>query len=103
MSPEETVHRRPHGEPWSARSSLVPHNVYVGGNRTSVRLEPVIWDALRSIANRQEISLQHLISGIARRRTAGTLSSAIRAYVVAYLFSRVPDAQLASGLQESLN
>jgi predicted DNA-binding ribbon-helix-helix protein len=37
-----------------AASSLVIRNVVVGGHRTSVRLEPIMWEALRDIALRQK-------------------------------------------------
>ena len=87
---------RAHREPESTQSSLVPHNIYVAGNRTSVRLEPVIWDVLQSIANRQEIGLRDLISEVDRRRTAKNLSSAIRAYVVGYLWSKLSEDSKAA-------
>jgi predicted DNA-binding ribbon-helix-helix protein len=74
----------------------VPHNVYVAGKRTSVRLEPVIWDALQGIASRQEIGLHDLVSEIDRRRTAQNLSSAIRAYVVGYLWSKLSEDSKAA-------
>ena len=78
--------RRPHGERGSVPSSLVRHNVYVAGHRTSVRLEPVIWRALQDIAHQQKVTLRDLVSDIDRSRTlSGGLSSAIRAYVVSYL------------------
>ena len=67
------------------------HNIYVDGNRTTVRLEPIIWDTLQGIARQEEITVHDLVSEIDRQRTAGNLSSAIRAYVVAYLLSRLPE------------
>jgi predicted DNA-binding ribbon-helix-helix protein len=75
-----------HSERESVRSSLMPHNVYVAGHRTSVRLESVIWRALQDIARQQKVTVHDLVSDIDRRRTvSGGLSSAIRAYVVVYL------------------
>ncbi len=38
-------------------SSLVSRNVRVVGRRTSVRLEPVMWQALADISAREEISV----------------------------------------------
>jgi len=67
------------------------HNVYVAGHRTNVRLEPIIWDTLQGVARQKEITVHDLVSEIDRQRTVGTLSSAIRAYVVAYLLSRLPE------------
>ena len=78
-----------HEEHEGVRSSLVMHNVYVAGHRTNVRLEPIIWDTLQGIARQKEITVHDLISEIDRQRTVGNLSSAIRAYVVAYLLTRL--------------
>ena len=88
VDPESVVSLRPDRVQRSDRSSLEMHNVYVAGNRTTVRLEPIIWDALQRIARQQEASLHDLISEIDRRRTTKNLSSVIRAYVVAYLLNR---------------
>ena len=84
--------RRSPREPESVPSSLVMHNIVVDGRRTTVRLEPVIWDALQSIARQEEVTLHDLVSDINRRRTASSLSSGIRAYVVIYLSAGLRDA-----------
>jgi predicted DNA-binding ribbon-helix-helix protein len=63
------------------------HNIVVDGHRTTVRLEPVIWDALRDIARQQAVTVHNLVSAIAGRRTASSLSSEIRTYVVVQLFA----------------
>jgi len=67
------------------------HNIYVDGNRTTVRLERVIWDTLQSIASQQGCSFHDLVSDIERRWTPKNLSSAIRAYVVMYLLTRLSE------------
>jgi predicted DNA-binding ribbon-helix-helix protein len=63
-------------------ASLTIRNVVVAGHRTSVRLEPVMWEALRDIARRRDMPLNHLVTEIARRRTAPSLTAAIRVYIV---------------------
>jgi predicted DNA-binding ribbon-helix-helix protein len=63
-------------------SSLVIHNVVVGGHRTSVRLEPVMWDALSDIGRRLRVSTHDLVTDIDRLRTASSLTAAIRVYIV---------------------
>jgi predicted DNA-binding ribbon-helix-helix protein len=63
-------------------SSLVIHNVVVGGHRTSVRLEPVMWDALHDIAHRLRATTHDLVTEIDRERTASSLTAAIRVYIV---------------------
>ena len=68
---------------------LVMHNVCVAGNRTTVRLEPIIWDALQDIADAHGLSVHDLVTDIDRRRATKNLSAEIRAYVVGYLLGRV--------------
>jgi predicted DNA-binding ribbon-helix-helix protein len=66
----------------SAPSSLVIHNVVVGAHRTSVRLEPVMWDALQDIASHQHVTVHDLVTEIDRERSASSLTAAIRVYIV---------------------
>jgi len=65
-------------------SSLVIHNVVVAGRRTSVRLEPVMWEALQDIARRQERTVHDVVTQIDRERSASSLTAAIRVYIVAF-------------------
>src|SRR5690349_115726 len=76
------LHRRArrHSEP--ATSSLVIRNVVVGGHRTSVRLEPIMWEALRDISVRRKVTIHDLVTEIDRERTASSLTAAIRVYFV---------------------
>src|SRR2546423_2486917 len=66
----------------SPSSSLVIHNVVVAGHRTSVRLEPVMWEALQEIARRQETNINQLVTEIDRRRYSSSLTPAIRLHIV---------------------
>jgi len=66
----------------NAPSSLVIHNVVVGDRRTSVRLEPIMWDALNDIAHRLGMTVHDLVTEIDRERTASSLTAAIRVYIV---------------------
>ena len=63
-------------------SSLAMHNVVVGGRRTSVRLESVMWEALRDIARRRDVTIHDLVTDIDRRRSESSLTAAIRVYIV---------------------
>ena len=65
-------------------AGLSLRNLAVHGRRTSVRLEPVLWDALRDIARRREMTIHELATEIATHRTAGNLTAAIRVYIVEY-------------------
>jgi predicted DNA-binding ribbon-helix-helix protein len=66
----------------SPSSSLVIHNVVVAGRRTSVRLEPVMWEALQEIVRQQETNINQLVTEIDRRRNSSSLTAAIRVYIV---------------------
>jgi predicted DNA-binding ribbon-helix-helix protein len=79
----------------SSPSSLVIHNVVVAGRRTSVRLEPVMWDALHDIALRRRTRMHSLIIEIDRERTASTLTAAIRVYIVDFYRAAAMPAQHA--------
>tara|TARA_R110002094_G_scaffold82134_1_gene87200 strand:+ start:299 stop:544 length:246 start_codon:yes stop_codon:yes gene_type:complete len=68
-------------------SPLVTRNVNVGGRRTSVRLEPDLWEALRDIAAREERSMHEICSDIDRTRGDTRLTSAMRIYIVNYFRS----------------
>ena len=63
-------------------SSLVIRNVVVAGHRTSVRLEPVMWQALIEIARLRQESVHELVTAIDRDRTASSLTAAIRVFIV---------------------
>ncbi len=58
-------HGRPQGRTSSGPSTLVKRNIVVGSRRTTVRLEPTIWDALCEICKREDTRLNDLCSRIA--------------------------------------
>ena len=66
----------------SSPSPLAIHNIVVGGHRTSVRLEPAMWDALQDIAHRRQVTVHDLVTDIDRSRTTSGLTAAIRVYIV---------------------
>jgi predicted DNA-binding ribbon-helix-helix protein len=70
-------------------SSLARHNIVVAGHRTTVRLEPVLWDALRDIARRRQVTVDALLTEIDSLRTTPGLTSAIRVYVVEFYHNAV--------------
>jgi predicted DNA-binding ribbon-helix-helix protein len=66
-------------------STLVSRNVTVNGRRTSVRLEPEMWTALRDIATREKCTIHDLCSLVGQRRAGGTsLTAAIRIFLMLY-------------------
>jgi predicted DNA-binding ribbon-helix-helix protein len=74
--------RRPGGPREPSPSALTIRNVVVGGHRTSVRLEPVMWEALREIARIEQVGLNELVTYIDGRRERLSLTAAIRVHIV---------------------
>lgn len=89
--------QRSRSERESAPSSLVMRNISIAGHRTSIRLEPVFWEALSSIARRQDMTIHELVTNIDRSRTVSSLSSAIRTFVVIYFSAGAREAQVLCG------
>jgi predicted DNA-binding ribbon-helix-helix protein len=93
--------RRPQGPRELPPSALTIRNVVVAGHRTSVRLEPLMWEALRDIARAREMALNDLVTEIDRQRQAPSLTAAIRVYIVDFYRSAArigarPDARRAT-------
>ncbi|MGB0571821.1 MAG: ribbon-helix-helix domain-containing protein [Alphaproteobacteria bacterium] len=63
------------------QSTNKKRSVVVAGHRTSVSLENVFWEHLRSIAKSRRISVNDLVTEIDRNRD-GSLSSAIRVFIL---------------------
>ena len=69
-------------------TSLRIRNVVVAGHRTSVRLEPLMWDSLQEIAMEQGLNVNQLVTQIKRSAGRSSLTSAIRVYIVDFYRSR---------------
>ena len=90
--------RRPPRHQETSPSSLVIRNVVVAGHRTSVRLEPVMWEALQDIARQQQLTIHDLVTRIDRERTASSLTAAIRVYIVDFYRAAAPHPEPAETL-----
>ena len=67
------------------RNSLVIRNVKVHGHRTSVRLEPQMWDSLTEICRREFCTPDDVCSYVAERKpTDDSLSSSLRVFMLDY-------------------
>ena len=84
------------------RSSLVIRNIVVAGHRTSVRLEPAMWEALLEIARLQQTNINQLVTEIDRQRDASSLTAAIRVYIVDFYRSAAAHADRAANLEPAL-
>jgi predicted DNA-binding ribbon-helix-helix protein len=67
------------------RSTLVSRNVVVSGRRTSVRLEPEMWDGLREVCLRERANLHQICTTVSLQKLEDTsLTAAIRVFVMRY-------------------
>jgi predicted DNA-binding ribbon-helix-helix protein len=65
-------------------STLISRNVTVDGHRTSVRLEPAMWDALAYVCKAEGKSVHRLVTQIAQRHDESSLTAAIRVFLMRY-------------------
>ena len=72
-------------------STLVNRNVTVAGRRTSIRLEPAMWDALRQICEREHKPCNELVTQIDQERIESSLTAAIRVYILRYFSAAATD------------
>ncbi len=77
-------------------STLINRNVTIGRRRTSLRLEPAMWDALEEICRREEMSQHEICATIDERRRASSLTAAIRVFIVNYVRAAATEAGHAS-------
>ena len=77
----------------SAQSSLISRNITIFDRRTSIRLEPEMWDALNHIAEREKCTIHDLCSLIyIRKRKETSLTAAIRVFLMLYFRSASSEA-----------
>lgn len=65
-------------------TTLRSRNIIVGSHRTSMRLEPEMWEGLTDIARRERITINELCSRVNSRRRQSSLTSAMRVFILAY-------------------
>lgn len=67
------------------KSSLVSRNITINGRRTSVRLEPEMWQALREIAERERCTIHEICSLVQlKKHKNSSLTAAIRVFLMLY-------------------
>ena len=65
-------------------SRLVNRNVTALRGRTSMRLEPELWEALEEICRREKLTLGELVKRVEQFEHPGGRTSAVRVYVLGY-------------------
>lgn len=82
---DEQSSERAKGADESVRSTLVSRNVTVYGRRTSIRLEPEMWEALKDVAKKEKCSVHNLCTLVFLRKNGDTsLTAAIRVFLMLY-------------------
>jgi len=70
-------------------SNLVNRNVIAGRGRTSMRLEPELWEALGEICRMEQIGVSEMIRTIEKRGHPGGRTSAVRVFILQYFRGQV--------------
>jgi predicted DNA-binding ribbon-helix-helix protein len=65
-------------------SRLINRNVVAARGRTSMRLEPELWDALLEICERESQDMSTLVRQVEKAGHAGGRTSAVRVFILAY-------------------
>lgn len=66
-------------------SSLVSRNITIMGRRTSIRLEPEMWMALKDISKREKCTIHDICTLVSVRKSSVTsLTAAIRVFLMLY-------------------
>lgn len=65
-------------------STLISRNITLSDRRTSIRLEPEMWDALNEICTRESRTVHDLCAQIDRERTQSGLTAGVRVYILNY-------------------
>ena len=75
----------------SEASTLINRNVTVNGHRTSMRLEPAMWEALEDVCHREHLSVHEVCSYVDSRRTQSSLTAAMRVFILGYFRAAVTE------------
>ena len=81
-------------------SHLAMRSVTINGRRTTMRLEPSMWNALQRIAADNSVTVNQLCSQIDTSRGDLSMTAAVRSYIVSYL-QRAPSFGEARGKSDS--
>jgi predicted DNA-binding ribbon-helix-helix protein len=70
--------------PSSQKSTIVKRSIVIDGHKTSISLEDQFWAELKVIAAEKDVTRSELISMVDHDRQRGSLSSALRLFVLAW-------------------
>jgi predicted DNA-binding ribbon-helix-helix protein len=68
-------------------------SIVIAGRKTNVILEDAFWHSFKDVADERSVTLSQLVTEIRAVRTTGTLSSAIRLFVLGLYQDRLAELQ----------
>jgi predicted DNA-binding ribbon-helix-helix protein len=74
------------------KAAMIARNVTVAGRRTSLRMEPEMWDALQEAAAREGLNLHDFCTGVAKKRGGYSMTAAIRVHLLNYFRDAATEA-----------
>ena len=72
-------------------SQTLKRSLVIAGRKKSISLEEVVWRSLKEIAARLDLTLLALLTKIASTKNQGSLSSAIRLFVLDFYRNQVSE------------
>lgn len=85
-----------------ATLSTVSRYFTMHGRRTTVRLDPFMWQAVEQIAEREALTVDEIVRRVDARRGALGLTPALRVFITAYLRRGFFEEDLPSTDEERL-
>jgi predicted DNA-binding ribbon-helix-helix protein len=64
------------------KSTVTKRSIILAGHKTSISLEDEFWDGIRQIASAKNMTITGLVNQIDSGRQGGSLSSALRLFVL---------------------
>ncbi len=100
--PEQPAADAP-GSETGADSTLISRNIRIHDRRTSVRLEPEMWDALREVAGLEGVSIHDLCGAIHdMKKPEAPFTGAIRVFLLEYYRAAAKTHRQVSMVQQKL-
>jgi predicted DNA-binding ribbon-helix-helix protein len=75
------------------KSQAVKRSIMVAGRKTNVSLEDAFWNSFKDAADERRLTLAQLIAEVRATRSTGSLSSAIRLFVLGLYRDRLSEPQ----------
>ncbi len=80
----------------SSKSALVSRNIWIGRRRTSIRLEPVFWDMMEQVCERESMTTHEICTLVSERVGEYGLTGAIRVFLISYAWANGLEPALAT-------